>query len=917
MPKLLGSLAYKTHFANFQGTKEDLKAEMSGESGVKHFYEGADMDVCSEAIRLIASDSVDDQGRGASLMFHLDGAGSAITSGFLHLLHPGHYGLVNSPTRAPFQNDGLLNVSSAQRKTARDRAATWFSETVDLSSDTLGKVFRWEALLREVFEICGFEDYPTLDQFLWTLSTEPAPDSDDRLRKAVSEIELENTQIRRAAETKARHLIKNNLGSLSAVQLSELFTLINTCKAGKGVGYVRFSPAFVGHNANQLIDNLDETNEWIEKLWTTADEDISTLLSHLWTKGLAGAGQSFPSAILYLRNPEEYAVWTSNLEKALYSVLSGTPAKFKTGFNYLQYCKGVRQLREKENFPPEMHDFVLSLLISKKKSDSEQATSEFAGFSGDAFKFLSDLERNNSVSWFGDNKQRYEQTVSQPIRALLADLSKDFATPRDPELETSPKKCLARINRNTFGNKEAAPYNTFLWFAFFRKQFSRTTDGQLFVIISPDRLKYGLCFGEDAGEVRGTLVQTVRNQELLVESVLNSLKSAGFEFRSGEDIKSLRQAEINSVADFASFVQATAFELRRKLSPQEVVERGVSLKNDIAEDFQLLYPLLRMATPDVSPGEVVKLQEATDDNETEKITIGQLAEKTHLEEGFFEKLDLCLKDKRQLIFVGPPGTGKTFVAKQYANYLAQYGGDVRTVQFHPSYAYEDFIEGLRPVPSKTGAATFEVEAGIFKRLCDDARASPKSTYVLLIDEINRGNIPRIFGELMFLLEHRDEKTELPYSKKPFSIPKNVVVLGTMNSSDRSIALMDLALRRRFHFMQMEPRKEVLLAWIEENHKPKSVAEIFDRLNVSLRDAGVEEDRLVGHAHFMSVHLDEDFMSLIWEATIMPLLKEYFFAEPEKLKQFELEQFMSATGLTATFDEEEPEDVDGLDTEDNQ
>jgi 5-methylcytosine-specific restriction endonuclease McrBC GTP-binding regulatory subunit McrB len=136
----------------------------------------------------------------------------------------------------------------------------------------------------------------------------------------------------------------------------------------------------------------------------------------------------------------------------------------------------------------------------------------------------------------------------------------------------------------------------------------------------------------------------------------------------------------------------------------------------------------------------------------------------------------------------------------------------------------------------------------------------------------------------------------------------------MNSSDRSIALMDLALRRRFHFVEMQPRAEVLLGWLQANRKPRVFRDLFNRLNEALRKAGIGEERLIGHAHFMSPHLDEGYLRLIWDGTIEPLLKEYFFAEPEKLADFQLEKFQSVFDEAAAVEEdavEEDEDSDDI------
>ncbi|HRI70559.1 MAG TPA: AAA family ATPase [Polyangium sp.] len=196
-------------------------------------------------------------------------------------------------------------------------------------------------------------------------------------------------------------------------------------------------------------------------------------------------------------------------------------------------------------------------------------------------------------------------------------------------------------------------------------------------------------------------------------------------------------------------------------------------------------------------------------------------------EGIPARIEEGLSRKGQVILYGPPGTGKTYYAMRTARELAARSWFGRTYQdltdaqveslapaivtctFHPAYGYEDFLEGFRPV-ERQGALGFERRDGICKKICDDARTSGKPHY-LIIDEINRGDIPRIFGELLTLLEDTKRGTEvtLPLSGKPFSVPKNVFVIGTMNTADRSIALLDAALRRRFGFIEFMPDTAVL------------------------------------------------------------------------------------------------------------
>ena len=198
-----------------------------------------------------------------------------------------------------------------------------------------------------------------------------------------------------------------------------------------------------------------------------------------------------------------------------------------------------------------------------------------------------------------------------------------------------------------------------------------------------------------------------------------------------------------------------------------------------------------------------------------------LADELLIDPDSLRKIARLLADKRQVIFRGPPGTGKTYVARKLAACLAGTEQRVRLVQFHPSYAYEDFVQGLRPKLTG-GQARFEVRDGPLLTMANAAREDSDSDakYFLIIDEINRGNLAKVFGELYFLLEYRDQPIHLQYSDAPFELPKNLYIIGTMNTSDRSIALVDLALRRRFHFVEFRPDKSpiqgLLKRWLDRN-----------------------------------------------------------------------------------------------------
>ncbi len=248
-----------------------------------------------------------------------------------------------------------------------------------------------------------------------------------------------------------------------------------------------------------------------------------------------------------------------------------------------------------------------------------------------------------------------------------------------------------------------------------------------------------------------------------------------------------------------------------------------------------------------------------------------------------------LREKGQVVFYGPPGTGKTFLARELAKSLIGTArpeeSRLQIVQFHPAYSYEEFIEGIRPESKEHDGrrmVEYPIRSGSFAQFCRNAEEQD-GPCVFVIDEINRGNIASIFGELMYALEYRDDAAlvRLPYSGKTFRIPRNVYIIGTMNTADRSISLMDFALRRRFHFIRCPADVGILERWVERNEPDMPYLLPYFRL---LKETIDEEDYQIGVSYFMDQALTEERLRRIWRRSIEPYLETYFVGDPGRMAE---------------------------------
>lgn len=284
-------------------------------------------------------------------------------------------------------------------------------------------------------------------------------------------------------------------------------------------------------------------------------------------------------------------------------------------------------------------------------------------------------------------------------------------------------------------------------------------------------------------------------------------------------------------------------------------------------------PAGRPAVPEFPPQRELFLPDVTD---------ALAAELLVHDRAWLDEVRELLVDEKQLVFYGPPGTGKTYLAMRLAEYFGGGPEQVKIVQFHPSYAYEDFFEGFRPVEDpETREVAFRLTAGPLRELADLAgrEGNRHIPHFLVIDEINRANLAKVFGELYFLLEYRTKSVRLTYSGDDFALPANLFVIGTMNTADRSIALVDAAMRRRFAFVELSPRTEptagLLARWLEREGRGREPARLLDALNARIDDA----DFAIGPSYLMKpgVHRDGG-LDRVWRTKILPLLEEHHYGE---------------------------------------
>ena len=633
---------------------------------------------------------------------------------------------------------------------------------------------------------------------------------------------------------------------------------------------------------------------WAARLWQC--EDPYATLAEFWqTDALPGAGLWLPAAVLHLRDPQQFQPWNEDVRRGYARLAESDDGD--TAERYRLFNEGVEWLRPRYQLHPLEAPAILAAL---GKTEEDTATAAFGGFCADTFQFLAELAQNNRRDWMEQQRGRYRFVVREPLLELCRALATRYVEPvlggvHGWRLDTAPRngRALTSICRNAYGRGD--PYNTVLWLAFCAGGAAGRDGAQFFVRLDASGLRYGLRLGRAA---RMALRRFRRHVAEHAETLFDLLRDNGALSACRFALAELPDAvsEINTAADLRTWAANRSLEVSQSVPAGSPLLESEELIGDILLSFDRLTPLYACATSD-DPLPLLGRRGVAD-----RFTEADFRRATHLGGDWLRRARGLLDLKRQLILQGVPGTGKTHVARNLARFLTDGRPDaVRLVQFHPAFSYEEFVEGIKVRSVAVDGrheVTYPVEDGLLCTIAAEAAQQPALPFVLVIDEINRGNLPRIFGELLYLLEYREQAVELPYSRRHFRLPANLIVLGTMNAADRSVALLDHALRRRFSFLDMPPDARILSSWLEAQAPAfdpafaRRVLSLFETLNERLRaDLGAQAQ--VGHSYFMVPGLDEARLRVVWQHHVKPLLDEHFAAHPGRAAGYDIDRLLDS------------------------
>jgi 5-methylcytosine-specific restriction protein B len=528
-------------------------------------------------------------------------------------------------------------------------------------------------------------------------------------------------------------------------------------------------------------------------------------------------------------------------------------------------------------------------------SESQDVPFSIEGFSDRTFGLLAGLHNEQTAAYYVAHQADFARFVQAPLQSLFLSIAQRLPPDMTEHLETG-KLLFAKILKNDYGKGGAWD---FYWGAFYTKGAKRTAAPQLFATINRNHLRFGFAIGDHGLEYKTRFSKRAAENAALITQVLGGqVQVIGVKFGSAyhdaADVGQTLPPELG-FSEWLSDAEVHGYMAAVSMPRDEVLGTDIKdLADRVFQAFQLLFPLTRLAAEDVAIAEILDVRD-TDVVEVKLAplyTLDQFAVETRIERDTLEMWIRAIERKGQAILYGPPGTGKTWTAERFAKYLIG-GGDglVELVQFHPAYSYEDFIQGIRPVTSN-GQLSYELAPGRFVQFCKQV-AERSGTSVLIIDEINRANLARVLGELMYLLEYRTEVHSIPLAGGgSLYIPDQLRVLATMNTADRSIALVDHALRRRFSFLRLRPNLQALRTFHAGTSFPiEKLIDVVDKLNSAIANPDYE----VGMSFFMVQDLELNLAD-IWSMEIEPYLEEYFINDSAKVGPFKWSAVKALLGI---------------------
>ena len=536
--------------------------------------------------------------------------------------------------------------------------------------------------------------------------------------------------------------------------------------------------------------------------------------------------------------------------------------------------------------------------------ETAEMTYDIRYFTATTFDLMTQLAENPTTAFYLSHKVDFRQWVEAPFQALLRDVASGLPAMMTQYLETE-KRLFAKIPKNDYGQGGAW---SFYWGAFYPKGSKRIDDAQLSLWIDHRYLEFGFYIGDHGDETRERFLHNCeKHGSVLQQWLVPRLSAEKFVFGSRETITVSPDGDITTSTGISNWHEwfqnpkQANFDASIIWPKDKLMSLSASeLQQKIRQTYEMLFPLILIAILDepmvqiqsylgiaAAPFTPTRTLRQTPSMvgvgpvQRRKRELSEVAAATGLTLETLQTWLRAIERKGQAVLYGPPGTGKTYVARHLADYLAQDTGFVTILQFHPAYTYEDFIEGIRPQENPDGKLELKMTPGRFLSFCELARRTPAATCVLILDEINRANLSRVFGELMYLMEYREDRIFLAGSGL-FSIPANVRLIGTMNTADRSIALVDHALRRRFAFLELAPNYD-LLRHYHQKYNPDlnldGLIRVLERLN-----SQIDKHYQVGVTFFMRPHLSQELRD-IWEMEILPYLDEYFFDQLERIEPF--------------------------------